>query len=363
MIEHALALAAAVRTQCPPNPAVGCVIVDARGQLLGQGATQRTGGPHAEVMALRHAAAQGHSVVGACAYVTLEPCAHQGRTGPCCEALIAAGIAKVVASLPDPNPLVAGKGFARLRAAGVEVEVGPGADAARRLNLGFFSRMLRHSPWVRSKIAASLDGQTALRNGVSQWITSQEARADGQHWRARAGAVLTGIGTVLSDNPLLDVRLPDTQRQPHLVIVDSQLRTPVASRLFSVPRTVLIYCAQPDASRMAALQAQGAEVIACPDPRGAGVDLSGLLRDLARREVNEVHVEAGPQLNAALLQAGLVDEYLLYLAPKFLGNARQMLPFGPLERLEDTFQLAFTSVDRIGPDLRVQAAIPGRDDF
>ena len=180
-----------------PNPRVGCVLVDAAGRTIGQGHTQQAGGPHAEVMALRDAAAQGHSTVGATAYVTLEPCSHHGRTGPCCDALIKAGVRKVVASIADPNPLVAGQGFERLRAAGVEVEIGPGAAESRELNIGFFSRMLRKTPWVRMKVAASLDGKTALDDGTSQWITSEQARTDGHAWRARACAVLTGMGTVL----------------------------------------------------------------------------------------------------------------------------------------------------------------------
>ncbi|MDO8250784.1 MAG: bifunctional diaminohydroxyphosphoribosylaminopyrimidine deaminase/5-amino-6-(5-phosphoribosylamino)uracil reductase RibD, partial [Rhodoferax sp.] len=206
-----------------PNPSVGCVITSAGGAVIGQGHTQRAGEPHAEVMALRDASAQGHCVKGATAYVTLEPCSHHGRTPPCCDALIAAGIGKVVVSIEDPNPLVAGQGIARLRAAGIEVEVGPGAAESRELNIGFFSRMIRKTPWVRMKMAASLDGTTALANGQSQWITSPEARADGHAWRARASAVLTGIGTVLQDNPRLDVREVATPRQPHLVVVDSRL--------------------------------------------------------------------------------------------------------------------------------------------
>ena len=198
-------------------------------------------------MALRDARAGGHTTQGASAYVTLEPCSHHGRTGPCCDALVAAGVRRVVASMEDPNPLVAGQGFARLRAAGVAVEIGPGAAQSRELNIGFFSRMLRKTPWVRLKIAASLDGKTALGNGVSQWITSEAARADGHAWRARAGAVLTGIGTVLEDNPRLDVRLVNSTRQPALVVVDSRLETPLDAKLFIAGRELLIYCAQRDA--------------------------------------------------------------------------------------------------------------------
>ncbi|MEO8122385.1 MAG: bifunctional diaminohydroxyphosphoribosylaminopyrimidine deaminase/5-amino-6-(5-phosphoribosylamino)uracil reductase RibD, partial [Rhodoferax sp.] len=231
---------------CAPNPAVGCVITTIAGHMVAQGHTQRTGGPHAEIMALRDAAAQGRSVAGATAYVTLEPCSHYGRTGPCCDALIAAGIKKVVSSIADPNPLVSGQGFDRLRAAGIEVIVGPGAAESRELNIGFFSRMIRKTPWVRMKMAASLDGKTALENGVSQWITSDAARTDGHAWRARACAVLTGIGTVLADNPRLDVRLVETPRQPHLVVVDSRLQTPLDAHLFIAGRACIIYAAVPN---------------------------------------------------------------------------------------------------------------------
>ncbi len=362
-MDLALALARQALCLSNPNPRVGCVIISADGAtLLGQGHTQRAGQAHAEVMALRDAAARGHSVAGATAYVTLEPCSHHGRTGPCCDALVAAGIARVVAALPDPNPRVAGQGFERLRAAGVAVEVGPGADASRELNIGFFSRMLRGTPWVRMKAAASLDGQTALDNGASQWITSEPARADGHAWRARACAVLTGIGTVLDDNPRLDVRLADTPRQPHLVVVDSRLETPLDAALFTPERQLFIYCAVPDAGRQAALQARGATVICLPNPQGK-VDLPALLRDLAQREVNELHVEAGHKLNGSLVREGLVDELLLYLAPKLLGPGRGIAQFGPLQALAQAVPLAFTSVDPVGPDLRILARVAGRDHF
>ena len=258
---QALALAARGLNLTSPNPRVGCVIVGAGGQLLGQGHTQQAGGPHAEIMALRDALENGHSVRGATAYVTLEPCSHQGRTGPCCDALISAGISQVVASIPDPNPRVCDQGFERLRAAGIAVTVGPGAQESRELNLGFFSRMVRRSPWVRMKAAASLDGKTALNNGTSQWITGEQARADGHTWRARACAVLTGIGTVLKDNPRLNVRLPHTQRQPHVVIVDSTLQTPLNAHLFIAGRAVYIYCSVKNDAKIRALSATGATVV------------------------------------------------------------------------------------------------------
>lgn len=346
-----------------PNPAVGCVLVSPAGELIGQGRTQQAGGPHAEIMAMSDAAAQGHDVRGATAYVTLEPCSHHGRTGPCCDALIAAGIAKVVASIQDPNPLVGGQGFERLRAAGVEVEVGPGGEAARELNLGFFSRMVRKTPWVRMKMAASLDGTSALENGASQWITSEAARADGHAWRARAGAVLTGIGTILEDNPRLDVRLAQTQRQPHLAIVDSKLQLPLDAKVFEPGgRQLWVYAAVDDAARKAALEERGATVITLPGANGK-VDLAAMLRDLARREVNELHVEAGHKLNGSLVREGLVDELLVYLAPKLLGPGRGMAAFGPLQDLSQALPLQFHALDRIGDDLRVLARVAGHARF
>ncbi len=362
MIELAVEVAGQAQGLSSPNPAVGCVLISTEGVLLGQGHTQRAGGPHAEIMALRDAAARGHSVAGATAWVTLEPCSHHGRTGPCCDALIAAGIKKVVASIADPNPRVAGQGFERLRAAGIKVEVGPGAAESRELNIGFFSRMIRKTPWVRMKVAASLDGKTALDNGASQWITSDAARADGHAWRARSCAVLTGIGTVLEDNPRLDVRLPDTPRQPHLVVVDSRLETPLDARLFTPGRVIYIYAAVPNPEKKAALEARGATVIHQPGGNGK-VDLAAMLRDLAQREVNEVHVEAGHKLNGSLLREGLVDEFVVYLAPKWIGQGAGMASFGPITELSQAVELDFLSTDRLGPDLRIVARVRGRDLF
>jgi diaminohydroxyphosphoribosylaminopyrimidine deaminase/5-amino-6-(5-phosphoribosylamino)uracil reductase len=323
-------------------------------------------------MALRDAAEHGLSVNGAIAYVTLEPCSHHGRTGPCCDALIAAGIKRVVATNTDPNPLVAGKGFARLRAADVEVKVlavdDPLAIRSRELNIGFFSRMVRKTPWVRMKIAASLDGKTALENGNSQWITSPEARADGHAWRARACAVLTGIGTILQDKPRMDVRLAQTTRQPHLVIVDSKLQTPPESPVFLPSRKTFIYAAAHDSERQQALEARGATVIyrpgTLPDGTPTGqVDLTAMLADLGRREINELHVEAGHRLNGALIRDGLVDELLVYLAPKLLGQGRDIASFGPLHDLSQALQLDFHSVTMVGSDLRVLVRVRGRDVF
>lgn len=362
-IDEALGLAAQALFLSNPNPRVGCVLVGPDGVEIGRGFTQQAGGPHAEVMALRDAAARGLSTRNATAYVTLEPCSHHGRTGPCCDALIQAGVSKVVASLTDPNPLVAGHGFERLRAAGVEVVVGPGAQASRELNIGFFSRMVRGSPWVRMKAAASLDGTTALSNGASQWITSPAARADGHAWRARACAVLTGIGTLLDDNPRLDVREVPTPRQPHVVIVDSRLQTPLDARIFIAGRACYIYTAAPsDPHKEAALQERGATVVHLPDSRGK-VDLQAMLQDLGRRGINELHVEAGHKLNGSLVREGLVDELLLYLAPRLLGPGHGMADFGPLTALADGLALEFLSTDSIGPDLRIVARVAGRDRF
>lgn len=365
-IRQALGLATQALFLSNPNPRVGCVITSPTGEIVGQGSTQRAGGPHAEIMALRDAQARGHDLQGATAYVTLEPCSHHGRTGPCCDALIAAGITRVVASLADPNPLVSGQGFARLRAAGIEVSVGEGAQESFELNIGFFSRMVRKTPWVRMKMAASLDGTTALPNGESQWITSSGARADGHAWRARACAVLTGIGTVLEDNPRLDVRDVATPRQPHVVVVDSQLQTPPDARLFIAGRACYIYCAGSNDTafqeRKQALESQGAVVVELPNAHNK-VDLPAMLADLAAKGVNELHVEAGTKLNGSFIREGLVDELLVYLAPCMLGEGLAMAHFGPLTQLDQGLSLDFKSVEKIGPDVRILARVKGRDHF
>lgn len=365
-LNQALSEASCAIRLADPNPRVGCVITTADGQLLGQGHTQAVGGPHAEVMALRDAQSKGLSVKGGTAYVTLEPCAHHGRTPPCCDALMDAGLARVVVALQDPNPLVAGQGIERMRAAGMEVELLPPDDAvavqARNLNIGFFSRMIRKTPWVRMKIAASLDGQTALANGVSQWITSEEARADGHAWRARASAVLTGVGTALQDKPRLDVRLVDTPRQPDVVVVDSRLQMDPAAPLFRSDRRAFVYAAVENRGKEQALKSVGAEVIYCP---GAGnkVDLADMLKDLAGHEVNELHVEAGHKLNGSLVSADLIDEFLIYLAPKLLGQGLGMTDLGPFNALAQARHLQFVSTDLIGPDLRIRAMPAQRDQF
>jgi diaminohydroxyphosphoribosylaminopyrimidine deaminase / 5-amino-6-(5-phosphoribosylamino)uracil reductase len=349
-----------------PNPRVACRLITADGHAF-EGHTQAAGGPHAEVMALRAARAAGASLVGATALVTLEPCSHQGRTPPCCDALIEAGVGRVVVALPDPNPLVGGQGIARLRAAGIAVDLLPAdhplAVASRELNIGFLNRMARGRPWVRMKIAASLDGTTALPNGVSQWITGEAARTDGHAWRRRASAVLTGIGTVQEDDPRLDVRLVPTQHQPRRVVVDSRLDIRPQARLLQPPGEVWIYhAADPVATTQVrtALHAQGALLIDCPGPaQVAGgapkVNLAAMLHDLAQREVNELHVEAGHKLNGSLLRDGLVDELLLYLAPTLLGPGAGLAHIGPFEALQQGLPLVFNEVVPVGPDLRIRA--------
>lgn len=353
-MRQALGLAEQAIGLSDPNPRVGCVILAFDGRLLGTGHTQAAGQAHAEIMALRDAQARGEDVRGATAYVTLEPCAHHGRTPPCCDALIAAGLGRVVAALGDPNPQVAGQGMARLQAAGIRTGLGLLAVPARELNIGFFSRMLRGRPFVRMKIAASLDGRTALPDGRSQWITAEPARRDGHAWRRRAGALLTGIGTVREDDPRLDVRLVETPRQPLRVIVDSRLETPPGARILQPPGQVLIYAAQDAPERAAALRATGAEIVLLPDAQGK-VDLGALMRDLGARGINELHVEAGHKLNGSLLRAGLVDEFLVYLAPKLLGQGREMAAFGPLEALDQAPQLRWREITPVGEDLRLIA--------
>ncbi len=335
-----------------PNPRVGCVLVR-DGEVVGEGWHERAGEPHAEVHALREA---GDAARGATAYVTLEPCSHHGRTPPCADALIEAGVARVVVAVQDPNPQVAGQGIAKLRAVGIAVENGLMEAAARELNIGFFARMTRGTPWVRSKIAMSLDGRTALGNGKSQWITGEAARQDVQFWRARSCAVLTGIGTVLADDPQLNVRGIETSRQPLRVALDSRLRMPPNARALQ-EGNALIYTAVRDAAKSAALEKSGASVCVLPDSKGR-VDLAAMLDDLAKRGCNEVLVEAGSALNGALLQAGLVDELVLYLAPQLLGDmARGMARLGELTSLEQRIEMEWKDVRHVGKDLRVVARV------
>lgn len=333
-----------------PNPRVGCVIVR-EGRVVGEGWHERAGGPHAEIRALAQA---GEAASGATLYVTLEPCAHHGRTPPCADALVAARPARVVVAMEDPNPAVAGRGIARLRAAGIDVEVGLLEDAAKSLNIGFVTRMRKGRPWVRLKCAASLDGRTALANGQSRWITGVEARRDVQHWRARACAVLTGAGTVLADDPRLTVRDIDASRQPLRVVVDSHLSTPPSACILQGGGTV-IFTACEDEDAAAALRQAGAEVVRLPS-RGDHVDLEECLHWLAARGVNELMVEAGATLNGALLAAGLVDELVLYFAPTFLGHtARGMFALPELQSLKERWDLVISDFRYVGRDLRIVA--------
>ena len=391
-----------------PNPRVGCVLVR-DGKIVGTGWHQRAGEPHAEALALREA---GDAAKGATAYVTLEPCSHFGRTPPCADALVASGVSRVVMAMQDPNPLVSGKGVGKLRGAGIAVECGLMKAAARELNIGFVARMTRGTPWVRSKIAMSLDGRTALSNGVSQWITGSEARRDVQRWRARSCAVLTGIATVLADDARLTVRDIDAAaptrwgealrcgtggqagecardilrqpfapaaRQPWRVVLDSQLRLPLSAKILSGGREtvaaepsdsprcppcgggVLVYTAARDAAKSAALEKLGVTVCVVANEQGR-VDLPAMLKDLAQRGINEVLVEAGSVLNGALLQAGLVDELVLYFAPQLLGDAaRGMASLGELVRLDQRVELQWQDVRQVGNDLRVLAKIKRKE--
>lgn len=335
-----------------PNPRVGCVLVK-DGQLIGSGWHVKAGEPHAEVHALREA---GAAARGATAYVTLEPCSHHGRTPPCADALVEAGVARVVAAMQDPNPLVAGQGIARLSAAGIEVAFGLMEAPARELNIGFVKRMTQGLPWLRSKIAMSLDGRTALNNSVSQWITGAEARRDGHHWRARSCAVLTGIDTVLADDAQLNVRDVSTTRQPLRVVLDSRLRLPLTARILQEGQ-LLVYTAVQDEQKIAALMQRGAQVVVMPGA-GGRVDLAACVRDLAARGLNEVLVEAGRTLNGALMQAGLLDELIVYLAPQLLGDqARGMVALGELTQLDQRIELSWQDVRHVGKDLRIVARI------
>ena len=338
-----------------PNPRVGCVIVR-DGVVIGEGWHERAGAPHAEVNAL---AAAGERARGATAYVTLEPCHHHGRTPPCDEALIAAGVARVVVAMRDPDPRTAGLGLERIIQAGVAVASGVLEPEARELNIGFVSRLTRGRPWVRMKIAASLDGKTALANGKSRWITGEAARSDGHHWRARACAVLTGIGTVRDDDPQLTVRAVDTPRQPRRIVVDSRLETPLTARVLAGGGT-LIVCAAEDKTKIGRLQDQGAEVIVIPNAAGK-VELPALMQELGRREINELHVEAGSKLNGSLINEDCVDELLVYLAPCLIGDrARGMADLPELTDLGGRRALSIGETRMVGGDLRILARLEPR---
>jgi diaminohydroxyphosphoribosylaminopyrimidine deaminase/5-amino-6-(5-phosphoribosylamino)uracil reductase len=356
LMAEALRLAANGIYDTKPNPTVGCVLVK-NDRIVARGWTAPAGGPHAERVAL---AAAGVEARGATAYVTLEPCCHHGRTGPCTKALIEAGVARVVFAANDPNPRVSGAGARELTAAGIRVDGGLLAAAAEPLNRGFFERMRRGRPWVRSKIAASLDGRTALANGTSQWITGPEARADVHRWRARSGAILTGSGTVLRDDPSLDARREDAGidpklglKQPLRVIVDSRLRTPPTAKTLSLPGDVLVFTTRTADEAELQLERAGARVEHVPGG-GEHCDLAAVLARLAELEVNDVWVEAGARLNGALLKAGLIDELILYMAPKLLGDsARGMFAVPALASLADGWSVTFDEFRKVGGDLRI----------
>ena len=339
-----------------PNPRVGCVIVK-DGQIIGQGHTQEAGGPHAEVQAIAHAHSQGFSIAGATVYVTLEPCCHHGRTPPCIDALIAGKVGKVIAAMEDPNPLVAGNGLHRLKDHGIDVRCGLYEREATQLNIGFVQRMTTGLPWVRLKIAASLDATSALQNGVSQWITGEQARLDGHRWRAQACAILTGIGTTKEDNPQLNVRGIETPRQPLRILIDSKLEISLEANILKGGNT-LVVCANPDQSHMQwmkqELNARGVSLLQLPNSHGK-VDLPGLFKYLGEvLQLNEVHVEAGNKLNGSLIRENCVDELLLYYAPTLLGPGLGIAQLGPLKSLEDRYDWAFIDHTLVGDDLRLR---------
>lgn len=349
-MQRALHLAERGLYTTTPNPRVGCVIANQQ-QIVGEGAHLKAGEPHAEVFALRQA---GELANGATAYVTLEPCSHHGRTPPCADALLKAGVSKVIAAMVDPNPLVAGKGLAYLQAHGVETQYGLMEAQAKTLNPGFISRMVRNMPWVRCKIAASLDGKTAMENGHSQWITSDAARLDVQHWRARSCAILTGIGTVLVDNPELTVRTSTDARQPLRVVADSQLRMPKDARITQNGDTLIVY-AQDSLQHASYWVDQGVALLQAPDKHGQ-VCLNTLLRHLAQLQMNEVMVEAGQGINGALIAHQLVNQLLLYYAPKLMGGqAHNMLAMPSLTHMSQAINLKVTDIRQLGADIRVLA--------
>jgi len=341
-----------------PNPNVGCVIV-AHGAVVGSGWHQQAGGPHAEIYALREA---GEKARDADVYLTLEPCSHHGRTPPCAEALVDAGVRRVVVAMQDPNPLVAGQGLQRLRAAGIDVETGLMEDQARAMNPGFVSRMQRARPWVRVKLASSLDGRSAMASGESKWISGNAARRDVQRLRARSSAIMTGIGTVLADDPSMNVRLEAQQlkgvepvRQPLRVVMDTKLSMPVQAKMLSLPGDILLVTSVQDNDRRQALQQAGAEVVAI-DVRQGQLDPEAVLTLLAERDINEVLLECGATLAGAFLAAQLVDELVLYLAPHLMGDsARGLFHLPGLQQMRDRIALEWLDVRQVGDALRVAA--------
>ena len=355
---RALELAQAGLYVPTPNPRVGCVIVK-NGQIVAEGVTQAAGQAHAEVMALRELAQKGLSAQGTTVYVSLEPCSHHGKTPPCTDALVNARPARVVIAHVDPYPAVSGRGIAALRAAGIEVTVGVLANEALEINPGFVSRMVRGTPYVWAKIAASMDRFTALPDGQSQWITGPQARADGHHWRARSCLVLTGIGTVRADDPRLNVRDVQTDRQPQRAVIDPKLEIPDHAKLLQMPGLIL-FAANPDVSRVGQLERLGMAVINLPEIDSPDrVDLQAVMQWLAENDINEVHVEAGAGINGALWRAGCVDELILYLAPTFLGHGMPMLDIPGIDQLSEADQLSFVDHGNVGEDIRIRARKTG----
>jgi diaminohydroxyphosphoribosylaminopyrimidine deaminase / 5-amino-6-(5-phosphoribosylamino)uracil reductase len=355
---RALELAARGLYTTDPNPRVGCVLVR-DGEVVGEGWHARAGGPHAEIDALR---AAGDRADGATAYVTLEPCCHHGRTPPCTGALISAGVRRVIAAMEDPNPQVGGAGLKALQTAGIEVHAGLLAAEAERLNPGFVMRMRAGRPWVRCKLAMSLDGRTAMASGESRWITGAEARRDVHRWRARSSAILTGIGTVLADDPLLTVRLDqaadDPVRQPLRVILDTRLDTPPEARLLGAPgETLILTGVHDDSDGCARLRDKGASIITLPVEDGR-LDLAAVMRHLGRMEINELHLEAGARLSGALLAGGWVDELLVYMAPHLMGDAaRGLFSLPGLERMAQRIELSIDDIRAVGRDWRISASV------
>lgn len=361
-MRQALALAQSAIGLSDPNPRVGCVIGDEKGTVFGTGHTQVAGGPHAEVMALAAARDHGAPLRGATVWVSLEPCAHHGRTPPCCEALIAAQVARVVVAVGDPFPEVSGRGIEALRRAGVQVDLaGPEhAAAARELNIGFFSRIERQRPWVRLKVAASLDGRTSLPDGSSQWITGPEARLDTHAWRKRASAVVTGIGTVLADDPRMDVRLVETARQPLRLVLDSGLRIPLAARVIQAPGPACVAydpSRHPGSDKIAALRDMGVDALALAggDPVERARQLVGWLND---HQANEVHLEAGATLNGSFLRANVVDELLVYLAPALMVGGPPIAALDTPARMADVRRYQLHGAEQFGTDLRLRLLTP-----
>ncbi|MGB7932130.1 MAG: bifunctional diaminohydroxyphosphoribosylaminopyrimidine deaminase/5-amino-6-(5-phosphoribosylamino)uracil reductase RibD [Gammaproteobacteria bacterium] len=354
---RALELAARGRYTTDPNPCVGCVLIR-DGDVVGEGWHVHAGGPHAEIIAL-HAA--GDRAAGSTAYVTLEPCCYHGRTPPCTEALIAAGVRRVVAAMQDPNPRVCGAGLEALQAAGIEVRSGVLATEAERLNPGFVMRMRQRRPWVRCKLAMSLDGRTAMASGESRWITGEAARRDVHRWRALSSAIMTGVGTVLADDPSLTVRLGEGEsafrRQPLRVILDTHLRTPPGARLLRLPGETLILTGIPDRQRETRLEGSGVSIVTLP-MEDSRLDLAAVMAYLGRMEINEVHLEAGATLSGALLAAGRVDELLVYLAPHLMGDAaRGLFRLPGLERMEQRIGLSISDIRAVGNDWRITATV------